>query len=659
MQFTLPAWAMEPAENPTPFSMPKQAQGAALPTQPAAQTRAAAPKAVQPSASAPEPERWPRQKPFAQDFYGETPPDKEQLWQDYAQAAAAYIPDDDDDLPIDWTCEESPDETPAMQPAQPAVSTTSGPTERPNAAASASPAGGLGVPPERPLPPDDQETAPMTCTPLDLPGSELQRVASTLETQETARFTDAFGKPVDSDMHSLTVGPEGITALTDVYQIQKLAKFDRERIPERVVHAKGAGAFGEFVAYGNVSDFTMLHFLQQPNQTTPVFVRFSTVIGSRGSADTARDPRGFAVKFYTEEGNFDLVGNNIPVFFIRDSIKFPDVIHSLKPDPVTNLRIPERFWDFISLTPEATHMITWLYSDYGTLASFRYMNGFGVNTFVLVSAAGERRLAKFHWISQQGIRTLTRQEADALAGIDPDVAAKDLYCAIAAGDCPRYELCVQLMDFDIAATLPFDPLDDTKTWDENQFPLVPLGMMTLNRNPENFFSEVEQAAFCPANIVPGIEFSADKMLTGRTFSYSDTQRYRIGANFAQLPVNKPMTPIANFQQDGPMNYDFTRGSVNYYPNSLAGNLPMPDDGLNQPGVAYCGELVRQQITRTDDFFQAGEKYRSYSPVEQARLVDNIAVELTTCRKDIIERVLSYFDAADAQFGAEVRKMLKL
>lgn len=467
-------------------------------------------------------------------------------------------------------------------------------------------------------------------------------------------MTDSLGRPIPNDTNSLTVGATGPVLLEDIHFIDKLSHFDRERIPERVVHAKGTGAFGTFVAYESMKKYTMADFLSEKGKQTPVLVRFSTVIGGRGSADTVRDPRGFATKFYTNDGIYDLVGNDLPVFFIRDGLKFPDVIHSLKPAPNSNLRDPERFWDFISLTPEATHMITWLYSDRGTIKDYRNVDGFGVNTYIWVNADSERHLIKFHWKTMQGLETIDRFEAERLAGSEPDIAVKRLYDAIAKDDHPKYELCVQLMTPEEGEELPFDPLDDTKTWPEDRFPLMKVGLMTLNRNPQNFFAEIEQAAFCPGNIVPGVELSADKMLQGRSFSYLDTQRHRIGPNFAQLPVNRPLKPPLNNQRDGAMTYEFNPSPINYSPNSLADNRPRPADIAVPKPVFVEGDVERKTIPRTDDFEQAGERYRSLSDAERSNLSDNIAVELWKCRKDIIERVLGYFEKADADFAENVR-----
>jgi catalase len=515
-----------------------------------------------------------------------------------------------------------------------------------------------------PVPPPAQEVenlpTPSPAQRTDTASDQPENVISSrgvAPAPENGEMTDSLGRPIPNDMNSLTVGPNGPTLLEDIHFIDKLAHFDRERIPERVVHAKGAGAFGSFICYESMASYTMAEFLNRKGKQTPVFVRFSTVIGGRGSADTVRDPRGFAVKFYTNEGIYDLVGNDLPVFFIRDAIKFPDVIHSLKPAPDTNTTDPQRFWDFISLTPEAIHMITWLYSDRGTIRDYRHIDGFGVNTYVWVNRNSERLFVKFHWKTVQGLETIDRHEAVRLAGSDPDIAVKRLYDAIARGDYPKYELCVQLMKPEEASTLPFDPLDDTKVWPEDAYPLMKVGMMTLNRNPENFFAQVEQAAFCPGNIVPGIEFSADKMLQGRSFSYLDTQRHRIGPNFMQLPVNRSLNQPYNNQRDGSMTYKFNPSPINYSPNSLNGNRPLPATIPVPRPVQLSGEAVRQSIPKTDDFTQAGERFRSLDKVQREHLVDNIAVELWKCRPDIIRRVTGYFERADPDFATEVTRAM--
>jgi catalase len=411
------------------------------------------------------------------------------------------------------------------------------------------------------------------------------------------------------------------------------------------VHAKGAGAHGYFQVYKSMAEYTCAKFLQDPAKETPVFIRFSTVVGSRGSADTARDPRGFAVKFYTDEGNYDLVGNNLPVFFIRDAIKFPDMVHAFKPAPdtgyPTSSSANSRFWDFISLTPESTHMITWLFSDRGTVKSYRKMEGFGVNTYVWVNAQGKAVYIKYHWKPKAGLETIDRHEATRLAGEDPDIATRDLYETIASGKTVEFEMHVQVMEIADELKQTFDPLDATKTWPEDQFPLMSVGKMVLNRNPENFFAEVEQAAFCPAAVVPGIELSADKLLQGRVFSYADTQRYRVGPNYLQLPVNRPLAPVNNDQQDGAMqqNEPFGTGTVNYEPNTLDGGAPKEAQPAPTARMHVEGEIDRRKISITNDFAQAGERYRGLSKTDQDHLVDNIADSLSKANVPIQKRMI--------------------
>ncbi len=476
-------------------------------------------------------------------------------------------------------------------------------------------------------------------------------------------LTTNQGVPVSDDQNSQTVGERGPVLLQDVQFIEKIAHFDRERIPERVVHAKGAGAHGYFQVYKKMEAYTKAKFLQDPKKKTPVFVRFSTVTGGRGSADTVRDPRGFAVKFYTEEGNYELVGNNLPVFFIRDAIKFPDMVHAFKGAPDSNMpsasSAHNRFWDFISLTPESTHMITWLFSDRGTPKSYRMQEGFGVNTYVWVNAEGEAVYVKYHWKPKLGVQNLDRHEATRLAGVDPDYLTRDLYDTIASGGEVEYELCVQLMDIADELKQDFDPLDATKSWHEEKFPLMPVGKMVLNRNPENFFAEVEQAAFCPASIVPGIEFSADKLLQGRTFSYTDTQRYRLGANYLQLPTNRPKVPVNNNQRDGAMQIGEFSGQVNYEPSSLDPDAPR--EALSDKPYMHSieGEVTRQKIRLTDDFTQAGERYRSLSKMDQEHLVDNLTADLLSIDRPIQQQVVENLTNADPELGRLVAEGLKL
>ena len=473
-------------------------------------------------------------------------------------------------------------------------------------------------------------------------------------------LTTNQGVPVSDNQNSLTAGERGPVLLQDVHLIEKLAHFDRERIPERVVHAKGAGAHGYFQVYKSMAKHTCAKFLQDPKKKTPIFVRFSTVVPFRGSADTVRDPRGFAVKFYTEDGNYDLVGNNLPVFFIRDAIKFPDMVHSFKPAPDTNIVNDNRFWDFISLTPESIHMITWLFSDRGTVKSYRKMEGFGVNTYKWVNAKGKAVYVKYHWKPRDGIETIDRNEATRLAGEDPDIATRDLHETIASGKTVEFELHVQIMEIADELKQNFDPLDATKTWPEDKFPLMPVGKMVLNRNPENFFAETEQAAFCPASVVPGIDFSADKLLQGRIFSYADTQRHRLGANYLQLPINRPQVPVNNNQRDGAMQYaPYRGGTVNYEPNTLADGMPHSAPITATIHERLDADILRQKISLTNDFKQAGERYRSLGKMDQDHLVDNIMDSLSHAEKPIQKRMVENLTQADPELGKRVAKGLKL
>jgi len=476
-------------------------------------------------------------------------------------------------------------------------------------------------------------------------------------------LTTNQGVPISDNQNSMTAGQRGPVLLQDVQFIEKMAHFDRERIPERVVHAKGAGAHGYFQTYESMILYTKAKFLQVLEKKTPVFVRFSTVTGGRGSADTVRDPRGFAVKFYTEEGNYDLVGNNLPVFFIRDAIKFPDMVHAFKGAPDNNMpsasSAHNRFWDFISLTPESTHMITWLFSDRGTPKSYRMMEGFGVNTYVWVNDKGKAVYVKYHWKPKLGVQNFNRHEADKLAGTDPDFLVRDLWETIASNGEVEYELNVQLMDIADELHQDFDPLDATKTWPEDKFPLMLVGKMVLNRNPKNFFAEVEQAAFCPASIVPGVEFSADKLLQGRTFSYADTQRHRLGANYLQLPVNRPVVSVNNNQRDAAMQIGEFSGPVNYEPSSLDRNVPKEAPTGNPKEYRMEGEVTRQKISKTNDFTQAGERYRSLSKMDQEHLVDNLITDLMSISKPIQKRVAENLTKADPELGKSVAKGLKL
>lgn len=469
-------------------------------------------------------------------------------------------------------------------------------------------------------------------------------------------FTQNLGEPVANDNFSLT-SADGNILLKDSQLIDKLARFDRERIPERVVHAKGWGAHGEFTVTGDVSRYTLAKVFNRVGKKTKVLVRFSTVAGGRDSADTVRDPRGFAVKFYTEDGILDIVGNNTPVFFIRDPMKFPDFIHSQKKNPRTNLTDPNAQWDFLSLTPESINQVTILFSDQGIPYGFRFMDGFGTDTFVWYNAKGSYNFVKYHFISQQGLKYIPAEEAEKIAGENPDFAGEDLRDAIAKGKFPSWKLYVQIMSPEQAETYRFDPFDTTKTWYEEDFPLIEVGVMTLNRNPLNFFNEVEQAAFCPANMVPGTAPSQDKMLQGRLFAYRDTQRYRLGVNFQRVAVNAPTSEVFNYERDG----DLARNPndpVNYYPNSMQ-KVTFTRDAEAPPQEIY-GEIKRHVVQIKDiDFVQAGDRYRAMDEGERTRLIDNICASLSQAEKRIQYRQTALFLKADAEYGKRIAEKLRL
>lgn len=467
------------------------------------------------------------------------------------------------------------------------------------------------------------------------------------------------GEPIN-DTSSLTVGENGPVLLKDTNLIEKLARFDRERIPERVVHAKGSGAHGYFKLYNCMEKYTKAKVFNDTKNVTPTFVRFSTVVGSKTSAETTRDPRGFAVRFYTVEGNYDLVGNNLPVFFIRDSIKFPDMVRAFKPSPDTNLHDSNRFWDFIVNTPESTHMITWLFSDKGTIRSFIQIPGFGVNTFVWVNDKGMRSYVKYHWKPLAGEQTITRQESELLAGLDSDVATHELYNTLSKGQTVEYELFVQIMDPKIENDLSFNPIDATKVWPEDQFPLMKVGKLILTDLPTDFFEESEQIAFSPSNFVPGIEASNCKLLQGRLFSYNDAQRHRIGSNFEQLPINRPKVPVINNQRDRNLDYKINKGKVNYNPNSLNnGEHKIVEFAGKECPHSVCGKVEIKVINKTDHFEQAGNQYNSYNKVEKDHLIDNIVNDLFTVDKDIQLKAIENFTMACKDFGDRVRIGLKL
>jgi catalase len=474
-------------------------------------------------------------------------------------------------------------------------------------------------------------------------------------------LTTESGAPVPDNQRSQTAGPAGPVLLQDQHLIEKLARFNRERIPERIVHARGSGAHGTFEVTADVTAFTRARFLSAVGTRTEVFARFSTVAGSKGAPEAVRDPRGFAVKFYTEDGNYDLAGNNTPIFFIRDPLKFPDFIHSQKPDPFTNHQEPDNVWDFFSLSPEATHMFTWLFGDRGIPASYRHMNGYGSHTFQWVNAAGDRSWVKYHWRCDQGVECLTGEEAVALAGLNPESHQNDLVEAIETGNFPSWTLKVQIMPEADAADYRINPFDLTKVWPHGDYPLIEVGRMTLDRNADNYFADVEQVAFDPGNFVPGIGPSPDKMLQGRLFAYGDAHRYRLGVNHTQLPVNAPhAAPVANYGRDGLMRFNDNAGRTkNYEPNSFDGPVQTAEPlyaGLDTAGGSGTYPWDDRQ---TDDFSQAGLMYRMIPEDSKQRLVDAIADGLSQVSKDdIIERSIAHFRAADPDYGARVEQAVK-
>lgn len=482
----------------------------------------------------------------------------------------------------------------------------------------------------------------------------------------TTILTTRQGHPIYDNQNTRTVGNRGPATLENYQLLEKMSHFDRERVPERVVHARGAGAHGIFEAYGTVGNDPVSKYTRakvfEKGKTTPLFVRFSTVIHGGHSPETLRDPRGFAVKMYTEDGNWDLVGNNLKIFFIRDALKFPDFIHAFKPDPVTNRQDPNRQFDFISHTPEAMHMITFLFSPWGIPASYRHMQGSGVNTYKWVNSEGEGVLVKYHWEPLQGIKNLTQKQAQEIQAKNFNHATQDLYEAIERGEFPEWELNVQIMSDDEHAELDFDPLDDTKLWPNDQFPWYPVGKMTLNRNPVNYFAEVEQSAFGTGVLVDGLDFSDDKMLQGRTFSYSDTQRYRVGTNYLQLPINSPRKHAATNQRDGQMAYhqDIAPGTnphVNYEPSSLGGLKEAPRSGKDHTPL-YQARLIREKISRQNDFKQAGETYRNFEDWERDELISNLVGALSAAEKHIQDKMIEMFTKCDEEYGRRVAEGLK-
>lgn len=476
--------------------------------------------------------------------------------------------------------------------------------------------------------------------------------------QKAPYLTGPTGVHIGSNQFSQTVGKNGPILLQDIRALEKLRSFNKERIPERVVHARGAGAHGKFVSNDNWSKLTASHIFSGNGVETEIFVRFSTVIHGKHSPETLRDPRGFAIKFKDEvDGNWDLVGNNLPVFFIRDHIKFPDVIHSLKPDPVTNLQDPNRFFDlFAALGGTATNMLTYLYSDLGIPKAYRFMNGSSVHAYKMINATGHVTYVKFRMSTHQGVQNLTRDKATKIQGMDFNHATRDLYDAIANGDYPKWDLAVQTMQVEELDSFEFNPLDDTKIWPEENRPFVTIGTFELNRIPDNFFLFTEQSAFCPGNFISGmIEPSEDRMLQGRLISYHETQAHRHqSSNFVNLPVNRPKAPVHNYNQEGVMAYEhYWNGSINYQPSMNPANY-QEDKRYLYSQVYACGKYVQKEIEKTQDFMQAGELYRSFSATDQTNLVGNIASDLGQVRSMIVKNTMcSHFYKADNDYGMRV------
>jgi catalase len=477
------------------------------------------------------------------------------------------------------------------------------------------------------------------------------------EDRQVPRTTTDSGIPVASDEHSLTVGPEGPTLLQDHYLVQKMQHFNRERVPERVVHAKGSGAHGFFEVTEDVTRWTSADFLSSVGQRTPLFLRFSQVAGELGSADTVRDPRGFAIKFYTEEGNYDLVGNNTPTFFVRDALKFEDFIHSQKRMPDTGLRSNDMQWDFWTLSPETAHQVTVLMSDRGTPRSYRKMNGYSSHTYSWINASGERFWVKYHFKTVQGVQNFTQSEADAMVSEDVDYLRRDLWDAIATGDAPEWRLEMQIMPFEEAASYRFNPFDLTKVWPHADYPPITIGRLVLDRNPANHFAEVDQAGFAPARLVPGIGLSPDKMLLGRVFSYHDTHLHRIGANYEQLPINAPKSPVHSYNKEGAMTYRHNGTQPVYAPNSYGG--PKADPSTELPTwLVEAGEIGRYAYEAhrdDDDFVQPRALYRDVmNDTDREHLASNIVGHASNdVSDDVQRRVVAYWASVDANLGARV------
>lgn len=479
--------------------------------------------------------------------------------------------------------------------------------------------------------------------------------------KEKKNLTTAAGIPVDDNQTSLTAGERGPTLLQDHHLLEKLAHFNRERIPERVVHAKAAGAHGILTVTHDITKYTKAKIFSKIGKSTEMFGRFSTVAGEKGSADTVRDVRGFALKFYTEEGNWDMVGNNTPTFFIRDAIKFPDFIHTQKREPQTNLRSHIMWWDFWSQVPESLHQVTILFSDRGIPKGIPFMNGYGSHTYSFINSTNERFWIKFHFKTQQGIQNMMQAEADSIAGEDPDYHTRQLFEAIEKKNFPKWKFYVQVMPEIEAETYKWNPFDLTKVWPHKDYPLIEVGILELNKNPQNYFAEVEQSAFSPANVVPGISFSPCKMLQARIFAYADAHRYRLGVNYEKLPINIPRnTNVNNYQRDGYMRFDDNGGpSVNYEPNSFGG--PTANPIYKEPPLKISGDADRYEQKRgvDDDYIQPGNLFRLMPPDEQKRLIENITGSLSKVNKEIQRKMIEHFMKADKTYGIGIANGLGL
>ncbi len=478
-------------------------------------------------------------------------------------------------------------------------------------------------------------------------------------THISPQLTTNQGRPIGDNQNSVTAGRRGPITLDDFQHFEKMAQFNRERTPERVVHAKGSGAHGEFVVTHDISQYTTAKLFSKVGNTCPMFARFSTVGGEKGSADTVRDPRGFALKFYTEEGNWDMVGNNTPIFFVRDAIKFSDFIHTQKREPSSNLKSATMMWDFWSLSPESLHQVTTLMSDRGIPDGYRHMHGYSSHTFSLINANNELHYVKFHFRCDQGIKNLMNAEADLLAGTDPDYSQRDLLHAIEVGDFPSWTLKIQVMPEAEIDNFEYDPFDLTKVWPHSQFPLIEVGRFTLNRKPSNYHAEVEQAAFNPSNVLPGMGYSPDKMLQGRLLSYPDAHRYRIGTNYDLLPINAAKCPVATYNRDGSMRFDGNFGDLpNYEPNSFGGPKENPKY-KERPYRTATTDLVGRYDHRegNDDYTQAGNLWRLFSEGEKDRTAETIAKSLGQTPLRIQKLQLSHFEKADPDYALRVAKAL--